>query len=503
MLKYLLSIDDGGTYIKAVLFDTKGNQIAMAKRRSEVISKPNGQVELDEEVLWDINCYCIRKVIEKAQIDPGDICCIGFSGQGKGLYMVDSEGKPFRNAITSSDSRADSYCRMWEEDKTAVRVFAKLLQHPVAGQTVPILRWMKENEPENYKKIRWIFSMKDYLFFRLTGKPIAGKGSQSGTLLVNLLTQDYDEELLQEFGIEEAAEKLPPLVWDTEICGYVSEAAAQQCGCRAGTPVSAGMFDVDASAVAMGIVDGENVFMITGTCGVNGYITDHAVTNGTVMFNSLYSLPGTYLVEEGSATSVGTLEWVKSVLFSESVDETVYAEINRMVKESRPEDSELIFLPLLYGFRHGGGQGTFKSRACWIGLCPEHSRSDMLRAVYEGVVFVHKIHLEHLLLNRPAPSVIRLAGGAGNSAVWVQMFADILQIPVEVVENSEMGAKGAAIASAAALGLYKNINEAIEHMTRRGKRVEPDRNAAPVYEEKFSRFKKVLNGMGEIWPLFS
>lgn len=502
MQKYLLSVDNGGTYIKAVLFDIHGSQIAVVKHRNCIINKGYGWVELDQEELWNINCKCIKEIMIKADIKPEEILCIGFAGQGKGLYMVDSAGKSFRNAITSSDSRADSYCRMWEADGTADRYFTKLYQTPVAGQTVPLLRWLKDNEPDNYNRIRWVFSMKDYLFYRLTGKAIGGKGSQSGTCLVNLDKKDYDLELLQAFGIPEVQNKLPPLVWDTELCGEVTEEASIQCGCAIGTPVSAGMFDVDASAIAMGVIDPKQMFIIAGTCGINGYISRELVANHSVMFNSLYSLPDTYLIEEGSSTSAGVLEWVIGVIFEEEKKEILYSKINQMVEDTVPEKSKLMFMPFLNGFRHGGTEGSANSRGSWVGLCPEHTRADMVRAVYEGVVFTHMIHLEHLLKNRKLPEKILMAGGATQSKVWVQIFADSLGIPVEIINNEEMGAKGVAVASAVAVGLYSDIKNASKNMIHKGTLIYPRKEYYKIYSEKYERYKKTVYIMEEIWKLF-
>ena len=501
MQKYILGVDNGGTNIKAVLFDCCGNQIAIEKRYNNAQKLPGGRVEFDEELLWKTNTECIKSVISKSGIRPENICCIGFSGQGKGLYMVDKLGRPHRNAITSSDLRADSYCLKWEADGTARKVFHTLLQHPIAGQTVPLLCWLKDNEPDNYRNIGWIFSMKDYLVFRMTGKVIAGKGCQSGTCLVNLLTKEYDDSLLEAFGIPEVKEKLPPLVWDTQIVGFVTEEAATACGCIPGTPVSAGMFDVDASAIAMGVIDEESLFMITGTCGVNGYISHSPVTDGKVMFNSLYSLPDTYLIEDSSSASAGILEWASKILIKQDTSQDLYNEINEMVESVEPYNSNLIFLPTFNGFKHGGGVGTGNSRGAWIGLCPEHSIKEMFRAVYEGVVFIHKIHYEHLLSSRNVPSKIKIAGGATNSSVWVQMFADVLQIPVEIVEDNEMSAKGVAIASAVAAGLYADMKDAVRNMVQPGKIVNPRKEYMRVYADKYRAFKQVQEAMEGVWPL--
>ena len=499
MRKYLLSIDNGGTYIKAALFDLKGNQLGISKHHNAAINGGEGHTEYDQRILWSTNCRCIREVVENTGILPGEIACVGFAGQGKGLYMVDANGEDFRNAITSADVRAASYCDQWRADGTSQSLFPKLYQMAQAGQTVPILRWMKDHEPENYRRIRWVFSMKDLLFYRLTGTAIAGKGSQSGTCLVNLNTGEYDPELLDAYGIPEVASKLPPLKWDTEMCGTVSEIAAQQCGLAAGTPVSAGMFDVDASAIAMGVINSDAVFMISGTHSINGYIAPAPVTNGTVMLNSLYSLPGQYLVEEGSVTSAGVLEWVIDKLFAEATDRAeVYDRINRMVGATRPESSKLVFLPFLHGSRD-----SVISRGAWIGLCPEHNREEMLRAVYEGVVFAHKMHAEHLFANRKKPEKIRIAGGATQSEVWMQIFADAFQIAFEIVDDAEMGAKGVAIASAVAAGLYPDIDQAVHAMTRTGRTVSPNPEHAQAYERKFAAFKAVVGALDDVWKILA
>ena len=499
MRRYLLSLDNGGTYIKAALLDTAGRQIGIAKQHNGVINLGDGLIEFDQEQLWETNCRCIREVLRETGVNPAEIACVGFAGQGKGLYMVDREGRCFRNAITSSDSRAEEYCRMWQADGTAERMFPKVFQYPVPGQTVPLLRWLKDHEPENYARIGYVFSMKDYLFYRLTGKPIAGKGSQSGTLLVNLRTQDYDPELLDAFGIPEMQSRLPELKWDTELCGGVSEEAAAVCGLCADTPVSAGMFDVDASALAMGVADPKDMFSIFGTCGVNGYISRTPVTNRSVSFNSLYSLEDTYLIEEGSNASSGVLEWVLKVLFNGS-DEAAYQTVNAMVDVDPETDDHLVFLPSLTGFLHGG-KGSIYSRGAWIGLSPEHDRAQMLRAVYEGVVFTHMIQLSHLLANRERPEKIRVAGGATGSRVWMQMYADALQIPVEIEENCEMGPKGVAIASAVATGIYPDIHEAVRCMTRPGVLIQPRAEYAGVYSRKFERFRKIMEVMDAAWPV--
>ncbi len=496
--KFLLSVDNGGTYIKAALIDLHGNQFGIAKHFNKMLHDHDGYAEYDLEDLWQTNCRCIREVLLQTGVSPEQIACVGFAGQGKGIYPVDENGHPFMRAISSSDTRSYKYGQIWLQNGVSQLLYPKLYQNATASQPACILAWLKDHQPENYRRIRWVFSMKDYLLFRMTGNATAGKGSQSGTCLVNLNTGEYDEELLSAYGIPEIREKLAPMVWDTEICGEVRPEAAELCGLNAGTPVSAGMFDVDASAIAMGVIDSSSIFTIAGTNGVSGYIDSKPVTNGSIALNSLYSLPGTYLIEEGSPASAGALEWVLDVLFDRKrEDSAIYDQINSMVESLSPAQTNLVFLPYLTG-----SSESPISRGGWIGLRPEHTRAHMLRAVYEGVAFVHAIRIGRLLQNREKPQCVRMAGGATNSKPWVQMFADVLNLPVEACAREEMGAKGVAICSSVAAGLYPDIRTAVDAMKSPRRLVLPRPEVVPEYAEKFQIFQSVADKMHVIWPEF-
>lgn len=501
MKKYLLTLDNGGTYIKAALIDFLGNQIAITKVHNGMIHGRAGQAEFDLDKLWEKNCQCIRTLFERTCVKASEVACIGFAGQGKGLYMVDKDGRCYRNAIASSDTRADSCCQQWIAEGISERIYHKTYQLPMAAQTAPILRWVKDHEPENYKRLGWVFSMKDYLFFRMTGTLIAGRGCQSGTNLVNLNTAEYDDDLLEIFGITEVKDKLPELKYDCELCGYVSDTAAWECGCEAGTPVAAGMFDVDAAALAMGVLDPEDLFVIMGTCGINCYISPKPVMNYSVTYNSLYPLEGMYLIQEGSNASSSVLEWVIKILYGRQGDEGVYEEINKLVKSVSPESCNLIFIPALNGFTHACTEGTLDMRGAWIGLSPEHSRAEMLRAVYEGVVFTHMLEIKDLLKNRERPKKIRVSGGAAHSEVRMQMFADALQIPLQIIPEGELGNLGVAISSAVASGVYGSIREAVKAMVKPGEIIIPNQELAEIYKVKYDNFCKIMDLSLPMWTV--
>ncbi len=490
-MRYLLGMDNGGTMTKAALFDETGREVAVASCETPLATPHAGWNERDMEELWQANVTCIRQVLEKAGIDPAAVAGIGCTGHGKGLYLWGKNGKPAYAGIASTDRRAEGIIARWEADGTAERVRPLALQPVIACQPVALLRWLKEEKPEVLEQVQWIFECKDYVRFRLTGQALAEETDYSGTCLMNLNTRQFDRELLAQFGLEEVFACLPPLcnAWDN--CGGVTAAVAAETGLAEGTPVCGGMFDIDACAVAMGVTQPEQLCMITGTWSINEYPAPAPVRADTTTHNSLFCLPNTYLIEESSPTSAGNLDWYldtfmrgeKAKAKAEGV--RFYEQVDRMVEELPPEASDVLFLPFLYGTNTGVDNGAF------VGLSNSHGPAQLLRAIFEGVAFSHRMHLENLLRFREKPAAIRLAGGAANSAVWVQMFADVMQCPVEVVSTKELGAQGCAMTAAVAAGIYADAPAAVAAMVPPIRTVLPNPATADVYDKKYARYLRL------------
>ena len=500
-MHYFIGLDNGGTATKAALFDRNGTEIGKAVVATASITPKPGFVERDMEEMWDANCAVISRVLEETGVDPKDVAGLGIAGHGKGLYLWGKDGKPARRGIISTDNRAWAYPKKWAEDGTEAKVFERTAQHILACQPVSLLAWLRDNEPESYHNIQWVFECKDYVRFRLTGEAKAEITDCSGANLMNLYTRAYDSELLKLFGLEEIESALPPLCRATEICGAVSEEAAARCGLRPGTPVIGGMFDINACALAVGVTDPTRICMIAGTWSINEYVRESPVTDGSVLMNSLFCLPEYYLIEESSPTSAGNNEWFIRELLPElsrearAAGESIYEVLNRWVGEITPEEFVPVFLPFLMASNvHPNAKGSF------VGLSLSHTRRHMARSVYEGIAFCHRMHLERLLKSRAEkPQCIRLAGGAARSAVWAQMFADVMQLPVETVEANETGALGCAVAAAVATGEYPDLRSAVEGMTTVSRRFEPDEQRAAVYDRKYALYCKTVDCLDGLW----
>ena len=500
-MRYYLGLDNGGTTTKAALFDRCGRQVASASVLTAMLMPAPGFVERDMEEMWRANCTVIREALAKARVKAEEIAGVGICGHGKGLYLWGKDGRPVRNGIISTDNRAYRYPLQWAADGTAGKVREISCQQILSCQPPALLAWLKEHEPENYERIAWVFSCKDYVRFRLTGEARGEMTDSSGSNLLNLRTKDYDPRLLELFGIPEMAGALPPLCESLEIAGRVTEEAAGECGLRAGTPVIGGMFDIDACAIGVGVLDPDTVCMIAGTWSINEYIRKDPVTDGTVAMNSIFALPGYYLVEESSPTSAGNHQWFLRELLPEvqaqarAEGRSVYEVMNAWVESVPAERFVPVFLPFLMASNvHPNAKGTF------VGIHVGHSRKDLLRSVYEGIAFSHRYHMERLLTSREkAPVCVRLAGGAARSEVWTQMFADVLQLPVETVTAEETGALGCAIGAAAAAGEYAQIREAAEAMVSVGRRVLPDPGKKEIYDRKYRLYLRAIECLDPLW----
>lgn len=485
MERYFVGIDNGGTNIKAAVFSSSGQQMSAASEQTPVTVVREGYHERDMIFLWEKTTAAIQKAISASGVAPEKIAAVGCTGHGKGLYLWGKDGKPCAPAIASTDQRAAELVKEWEQNGTTAQAGLLNLQSTLAYQPTALLAWLKRNQPEVYQNIQWVFEAKDYIRFMLTGRPFAEYTDSSGTGLLNLRKKAYDPELLRLYGIPEIAECLPPLADSAAHCGCVTKEAAACTGLPEGIPVCGGMFDIDACAIAMDVSDSVPICVITGTWSINEYISQEPVAPEEGVNHSLFCMPGYYLIEESSPTSAGNLDWARGILFRK--EKPSYGEIDSMVASVAPESSSLLFFPFLYG-----SNARNRKHAAWVGLHSGHGTEHLLRAVYEGVAFSHKQHVERLLKHRQTPPYIRIAGGAANSDVWMQLFADVLETPLQVVDGKELGAMGAAIAASICCGAYPDYHTAAKEMVHIRKTFSPDARMVPVYREKYALYQEML-----------
>jgi L-xylulokinase len=415
------------------------------------------------------------------------------TGHGNGLYLVAHDGTPARNGIISSDGRARKYIEQWTQEKVLDRILPKTMQSLWAAQPNALLRWLAANEPATLDRTQYLFMCKDFVRYRLTDKAFMELTDMSGTSLIDVGKACYDDEVLETWGLLPWKRIMPPLKRSADICGTITPEAAAMTGLLEGTPVAGGMFDIDACGLAVGMTD-ETIFcMIAGTWGNNQFISKKPVAHLDMFMTSCYSIDGYYLMLEGSATSASNLEWFITQFF-EGDRKNVYDQCNELVAGTKPSESAIIFLPYLYG-----GPVSLDAKGCLLGLDGRQTRAHVMRAVFEGIIFGHRWHFERLMRFCPRPATIRLTGGATNSDVWAQMFADIFQVPIESPAGTELGCLGAAICGAVASGIYPSYEEACRKMVAINRVFQPVSELADVYNQKYERYMKLLEVLAPAW----
>ena len=494
---YLLGIDIGSTVMKAAIFDFQGNELSVYGELADNHSPKPGYYERDMDDKWSAARNAIKEVIIKADIDGKDIVAISLTGHGNGVHLLDKDKNPVRRTIEGADSRGLPYLKILEDEGYYDQVHPLNMQILWPALSLVVLRWLKDNEPESYQKANTFQTAIDYIRFKLTGELRAEISTMSGTGLINVKEEKVDREMLKLAGIEEVADMIPPLVGSFDEAGTITKKIADETGLKEGTPVYAGCYDIDAASLATGAIDEKRICVIVGTWANNQYIGQAPIVAKEFFSTTVFSRPGYYLMLEGSPTSASNLEWFIGQFMGGKVspaEGSVYDICNQAVVDIQPEDSDLVYLPFIYGSNLNP-----LAQGCFIGLQGWQTRQHIIRAIYEGICFSHRYHIGKLLKYLSPPEAARIAGGGAKSIQWAQMFADVLQIPIEITEASELGALGAAICAAVGSGQYQSIEDAVEGMVKTTKVVSPDESKAEIYTKKYNRYLEAASALDGYW----
>lgn len=489
--KYLLGLDAGNTVIKAVLFDLTGRQIGMHAIDGRSYTPLPGHVERDLNELWANAREAIRSCITQAGVDSRAIAAVGCAGHGNGLYLIDDAGEPLLG-IQSLDTRAAATAEQLGANADALHAIC--LQKPWPAQTPTLLAWVKANTPEVYDRAATVMLCKDFIAFRLTGERVSDISDMSGCGFVRMPAAEYDVELLGLYGLGDAEPKLPRLLDPADIAGQITAHAAEETGLAEGTPVIAGYFDVVSSAMGAGVVRPGEASIIVGTWSINQTFSTAPVVDPNVFMAARFG-PDRFVNIESSATSAANLEWyVRELVERGGHHDDPFGQCNRLVGNVSPSWDDPFFHPFLYGSRLGS-----EFRAGFYGLAGWHKEGHLLRALFEGVMFEHRRHIEVLRRAGLDIKTAVLSGGGSRSEHWPQIFADGLGIPITVPEARETGALGAAIGAGVAVGLFTDYEAGLAEMTRARAVYKPDPAVRAHYDRRYRAFRALGDALGPFW----
>ncbi|MDB5663694.1 FGGY-family carbohydrate kinase [Cypionkella sp.] len=492
----ILGIDNGLTVTKAVIFDVSGQQIAVARRRVPQLLPEPHHVERDMEGLWRATAEAIAEAIQLSGRPASDIVAVAATAHGDGLYLLDHENRPLGNGILSLDGRAGAICAAWaDRADAALRLTGQI---PPACSPAALLAWVRDNEPDRFAQIGTILACKDWLRFCLTGS-LGTDRTEASTAFTDVQTQDYTLDALQLFDLENIAHALPDIAGSAEIIGHITAEAAALTGLVEGTPVAAGLHDVTASALGIGGHKTGVVAIVAGTYSINEVVSDAPNTDPHWLCRNAI-LPGQWNNMALSPASAANYDWFIETLCQAELTaatnegQSIHAALAIEINAALLKPTSLIFHPYLFGSPYGP-----QASASFIGLRGWHNRGDMLRAVLEGIVFNHRVHVDALRAGFPVKEA-RLTGGVARNPAFAQMFADILGMPVTTSQTEEAAAWGAALCAGAAVGLYASPLADPRDMSLLGHTYTPDLARSAEYEKRFQLYNKITQALAPLWP---
>lgn len=489
---YLLGYDIGSSSVKASLVDAQtGVCVATAfapKREMPMTAVRPGWAEQDPDMWWDNLKAATREVLAASKAGGGDIKAIGISYQMHGLVCVDRNGKVLRPAIIWCDSRAveigaKAFSGMGQE-----KCLAHLLNSP-GNFTASKLRWVRENEPDVYKKIHKVMLPGDYAAMRLSGEISSTVAGMSEGMFWDFKQNGIALFLLKHYDIDVAL--LPPLKPTFSVQGAVSAAAAAELGLAAGTPIAYRAGDQPNNAFSLNVLQPGEIAATAGTSGVVYGISDTVKFDPQSRVNTFAHVNHT-----GESTRLGVLlcingtgilnSWIRRHSAFAGQD---YDAMNTAAAGIPPGSDGLVILPFGNGAERMLGNVNMGGVVANINF-NIHDHRHLARAAQEGIVFAFHHGMEIMKQTGIHPSVIR-AGHANMflSPVFRETLAGVSGAVVELYDTD--GAQGAARGAGVGAGIYATFADAFRNL-RKIKVVEPDRAKAGVYKEAYQHWADML-----------
>ncbi len=498
---YLLGIDVGTTVSKSVVIDFEGNEVAVARCPTAVQHPFQSYSEIDMMDVWKAVCRTIKELLIHHNINPDEIKSIGICSCVAGVWLLDKNKQPFRNAILWNDGRAASILEKWEKEGKMQKIFDISANAIFPGMTLPALRWLLENETETLKEAKYLFCGKDWVRFKLTGD-IHSDESDLSQMPCDARTRGYSEDLFEICGIKAVRHLFPEVLDSSSIAGTVTTLAAEETGLIAGTPVIVGLADVQASMLGAGAIRYGDACSIIGTSSLNNVVMDFACFEPSGV-GFMFLLGGNLWIRSLSNTS-GTinLEWFlnnfcfEEMILAKQKNISVY-QILEQTASAVPIGSEgIIYHPYINTTGVSAPFRNAAARAQFFGIDINHKKEHLLRAVYEGLALA----MRELYKSIPVKiNEVIVTGGGARSPFWCQMFADCTGIKMTVPHGEEFGGKGVALMAGIGTGIYKNMIESRERTFHPARSYEPIPENTVKYDQIYELYREIYLSLQQEW----
>ncbi|MFZ0200415.1 MAG: xylulokinase [Candidatus Sulfotelmatobacter sp.] len=486
---YFLGIDIGTGGTRALVIDQSGAVISSAAEEHRPFSSLQiGWAEQDPTDWWRACGLASRKALTQGSIRAEQIACIGLSGQMHGAVLLDEQGQVVRPALIWCDVRTQKQA----DELTSIIGVERLRQltcNPaLTNFTLTKCLWVRENEPENWIRVRSLMLPKDYVRYRLTGERATDLADASGTLLLDVAHRRWSQEILDLVQMDSAL--LPSLYESPEICGRVSEAGAAVTGLVSGTPVVAGAGDQAAGAIGIGVVSPGAVSATIGTSWVVLAATNLPALDPEGRVHTFcHGLANRWLVMGVTQAAGLSLRWFRDQFGVINGHSDSYEDLTTLAARVPAGSDGLLWAPYLMGERTPYLDAN--ARGMLVGLTASHTRAHVVRAILEGVAFSLRDTFTIFEQIDVPVKTIRLGGGGARSALWRQIQADVYGQAVETVAVEEGAAYGAAILAGVGGKAWPTVDAACASVVRVAATTDPNVQDSSLMNRAYSSYRRI------------
>ncbi|MBP3718941.1 MAG: xylulokinase [Eubacterium sp.] len=474
-----IGVDLGTSAVKLLAMSSEGEILKTVSVEYPISFPQSGWSEQNPEDWYKGTLEGIGKLLEG--LNDKVVEGIGVGGQMHGLVILDENDEVIRPAILWNDGRTTK-----ETDYLNTVIGQDKLSEytgniAFAGFTAPKVLWVKENEPENFAKIKKLMLPKDYIVYKLTGSYVSDYSDASGMLLMDVKNKCWSKEMLEICGISHV--EMPELHESFDVVGDVKPEISEQLGIEGTLKVVAGAGDNAAAAIGTGTVGAGRCNLSLGTSGTIFISNDKFSVDDKNSLHSFAHADGGFHLMGCMLSAASCNKW----WMDEILRDKDYAGNQEGI--TKLGENNVFFLPYLMGERSPHNDPLV--RAGFLGMSMDTTREDMVQAVLEGVSFGLRDSLEVARDLGVDIQVSNICGGGAKSPLWRKIIANIMNIKLEIQANDEGPALGGAILAAVGCGKYKDVKEAAEQLVKVVEVVEPDPELVAKYEEKYQVFKKL------------
>lgn len=468
-MDYFIGLDLGTSGLKGLLVDKSGKIIREASASYPVHYPKNGWCEQNPED-W---LKAVKTVL--ADLSNGVeslVKGVSIGGQMHGLVLLDKNDEVIRPAILWNDGRTDKETAYLNTlpvaDFTANIAFA--------GFTAPKILWVKNNEPENFAKIKKLCLPKDYIAYKLTGVFSTDYSDASGMLLLDVEHKRWSEKMLEICSVQE--EWLPKL--------YESYDATGKVNCLPNAILTAGAGDNAAAAIGTGTVNDGDCNISLGTSGTIFISSDAFKLPENNALHSFCHADGKYHLMGCILSAASANKWWIENILGENYDLPEKA-------ENVLGSNNVFFLPYLMGERCP--HNDVNARGAFIGLCADTTKEEMALAVLEGVAFALRNCLELAKESGLTIKKSTVCGGGAKSALWLKIIASVLNMELMTVETEQGPSYGAAMLAMAGCGGNGSVQKIAKEIVKKSTAALPDEKLVSLYEQRYIQYKGLYRAL--------